>query len=326
MAMRVTFWGVRGSLPSPVTPDVLTTRFRGLLHEFVARGYREVADVDRFIQSLPPQRIGGYGGNTMCVEVSSDTQQLIVDAGSGIRPLGYELLRGLCGRGMGSVHILMTHFHWDHLIGLPFFTPIFIPGNTIHLYAVETNLEEVIRTVFHKPNFPVPFERLGAKLEFHRLAPRQPTTIGDIVVTPYQLDHPDPCWGFRFEHGGKVLSHCADTECKRATREQLGLDLPLYQGVDLMIFDAQYSIHELVEKVDWGHAAAMIGLDLAMHEGIKRIAFIHHEPASSDERIAEVEAHTRQYYDWQIQTSREKHLGLHEVDFCFAREGLTLTL
>lgn len=326
MAMRITFWGVRGSLPSPHPPQTLTTRVRELFHEFFESGYSRKADVDRFLGEVPPQRVGGYGGNTLCVELRTDNQQIIIDGGTGIRLLGYELLNGPCGKGQGTVHILFTHFHWDHVIGLPFFAPIFIPGNTIHLYAVQPDLPQVMRTVFRKPNFPVPLEQLGAKLEYHQLPPRQPTRLGEVTMTPFQLDHPDPCWGYRFEHQGKVYAHCADTECTRVSREALGPDLPLYQGVDLMVFDAQYSITEVVEKVNWGHAAALIGLDLAISQGVKRVVFIHHEPASSDERIAQVEAHTRDYYERQLKTARAKNLEFHHVDWCFAREGMTVDI
>lgn len=326
MAMRVTFWGVRGSLPSPTQPQTLITRTRDLFQAFFAAGHRGAGDIDRFLGALPPQQIGGYGGNTLCLEVRTEAQQVIIDAGSGLRLLGYELLKGPCGQGRGQVHLLFTHFHWDHLIGLPFFAPIFIPGNQIHLYAVEPDLPEVLRTLFRKPNFPVPLEKLGADVVCHRLPPRQPTQLGDLTITPYRLDHPDPCWGYRFEHQGKVFSHCADTECTRMSRETLGPDLPLYQGVDLMVFDAQYSIMEVAEKVDWGHAAALIGLDLAISEGIKIVRFIHHEPASSDETIAQAEARTREYYERQRKTAREKNLPFHDVDWCFAREGTSVEI
>jgi len=324
MTMRVTLWGVRGSLPSPHLPLTLQTRFRELLQAFFEAGYSQRTDIDTFLNDLPPQRIGGYGGNILCLELTTDNQQIIIDGGSGIRLLGYELLKGPCGQGKGTVHIVFTHFHWDHVLGLPFFVPILIPGNTVHVYSVQPELPNVFRMIFQKPHFPVPLESLGAKLAYHQLPPRQPTRLGDVTVTPYQLDHPDPCWGYRFEHQGKTFSHCADTECQRISREALGADLPLYQGVDLMVFDAQYTLSEAVEKVDWGHAAALLGLDIAMSEGIKKVIFIHHDPAASDEKIAQAEALTREYYESQINSARQMNLGLHEVEWFFAREGMSI--
>lgn len=326
MAMRVTFWGVRGSLPSPTSPQAFAERARDLFQAFFDAGHRERRDIDPFLAAQPPHRVGGYGGNTLCLEVRTRSQRLVIDAGSGLRLLGYDLLQGPCGKGEGEVHLLFTHFHWDHLIGLPFFAPIFIPGNVLHLYAVQPGLPDVLRMLFHKPNFPVPLSRLGARIEYHRLPPRKPTRIGELTVTPYRLDHPDPCWGFRVEADGKALAHCADTEATRTSREALGPDLPLYREADLMVFDAQYSIIEAAEKINWGHAAALIGLDLAIGEGIKKAAFIHHEPASSDEKIAAVEASTRAYYERQRRTAEAKGLPFHEVDWFFAREGMVVEL
>lgn len=258
--------------------------------------------------------------------MSTPAQSIIIDGGSGIRGLGYELMNGACGKGQGEVHIFFTHFHWDHLIGLPFFTPIFVPGNRIHVYGVQPDLEKVFRVVFQKPFFPVPYESLGASIEYHQLEPRKPFQLGDLTLTPYQLDHPDPCWGYRIESGGKVFSHCVDTECSRASREELGQDLPLYQGVDLMLFDAQYTIMESIEKVNWGHASASVGLDLGMREGIKRMLFMHHDPASSNEKIADSESQAAQYYKNRVKDFRKTDTSFHEVAWEFAYEGMTVEI
>ncbi len=302
-----------------------------MMTQFLNAGHSTADQIDAYLNSLPPTQVGGFGGNTPCIEVKAESTQLIVDSGSGIRMLGYDLLRGPCGRGQGEVHILFTHFHWDHLIGLPFFTPIFIPGNQIHVYAVQPELPQVFQSIFKKPYFPVPLEHLGAKIHYHRLEPRKKKKIGEIEFTPYQLDHPDPCWGYRFEHAGRVLSHCVDTEAIRVSREELGPDLPLYQNVDLMIFDAQYTLMESIEKINWGHAAASIGLDLAMREGVKRVLFVHHDPASTDEKILQAEKEARRYYQSQLKSSRRAQgvegvaqsvSSLHEVEWLFAYEGM----
>ena len=324
--MRVKIWGARGSFPTPLAPEVLQHQTHTLLDEFVQAGATQSVDVSSFLKNQPRYRHGGYGGNTLCIEVTSSQQQLIIDAGSGIRALGYELMQGPCGRGQGEIHLLFTHFHWDHLIGLPFFAPIFIPGNKIHVYAVQPELKTVFRTVFKRPYFPVALESLGAQVIYHHLQPRVPVSFGEIQVTPYQLDHPDPCWGYRMESEGKVYSHCVDTECTRVTREELGPDLPLYQGVDLMVFDAQYTLMENIEKVNWGHATASLGLDLAMREGIKKVIFIHHDPISTDEKIAAAEAEARRYYKALSHRARITQPHLHEVEWSFGYEGMAVDL
>jgi len=324
--LQIKIWGARGSLPSPMTPVALEKHVRDLFHDFFTRGNSSDADVERFLTQNPRHRFGGYGGNTPCIEVKSSQQQIIIDGGSGIRPLGYEMMNGPCSKGTGEVHILFTHFHWDHLIGLPFFTPIFIPGNTIHVYAVQPDLPEVFKTVFRKPYFPVPLDRLGSKIVYHQLEPRKAFNIGDITVAPYQLDHPDPCWGYRFEKNKKVFSHCVDTECIRVTRAQLGEDLALYQNVDLMIFDAQYTLMETIEKVNWGHAAASLGLDIAMREGIKKVLFMHHDPASSNDKIAAAEAQARRYFDSVTRDAAKVGDQGPPLEWSFAYEGMILEL
>ncbi|MEK6704860.1 MAG: MBL fold metallo-hydrolase [Bdellovibrionota bacterium] len=324
--MVIKILGSRGSTPVSQTPRELEQNIKKLFIEFFNRGYREKSDLAKFFSDVPDHMIGGYGGNTACLEISGGGQQIIIDAGSGIRSLGYEMMAGPCGHGQGEVHILFTHFHWDHVIGLPFFTPIFVPGNKINVYAVQPELEDVFKVVFKKPYFPVPLEKLGSAIEYHVLEPRKCFNIGNLKITPYKLDHPDPCWGYKIECGGRTLSYCVDTECTRVTHEQLGPDLGLYSGVDLMIFDAQYTLMETIEKVDWGHAAASIGLDIAMREGIKKLVFMHHDPASSNEKIFEAETQARKYYQSQIKSARRMGLDLNDVEWSFAREGMVIKL
>ncbi|MBT4761743.1 MAG: MBL fold metallo-hydrolase [Bdellovibrionaceae bacterium] len=320
--MKIKLWGVRGSLPTPILPAKSEQKIKNLLHKFVGfQKENSSSDVDEFVNSLPKYKVSGFGGNTACVQVSSEKQNLIIDGGSGIRRLGEILACGPCGAGQGEVHILMTHFHWDHLIGLPFFIPIFIPGNKIHIYSVQDDAEESFKTLFKKPNFPVPYEYLGADIIYHQLEPRKMVEFEDLKVTPYELDHPDPCWGYKIEHNGKTFSYCVDSEGTRVSRQDLGLDLPLYQNVDLMVFDAQYSFLEAAERVDWGHSSAPIGLDIAMREGVKETLFVHHDPAASDEHIAEVEEQTRSYYEAQLKSAAKQNKEVFEVDWHFAQEG-----
>lgn len=324
--MKVKLWGVRGSLPSPHAPETVEKNNRELLVEFLKRGHSSEAHIDKFLSSLPEHKRGGYGGNTACIQVSTPTTSVIVDAGSGLRRLGEVLMGGPCGLGKGEVHLLFTHFHWDHLVGLPFFIPIFIPGNTIHFYSVQPELETVVKQMFTKPYFPVPFESLPSKMKFHTLAPREARTIGDIKFTPYMLDHPDPCWGYRFENGGKVFSYCVDTEATRVSAADLGPDLALYQNVDLMVFDGQYTLIEVTEKVDWGHAAAPIGLDLAAREGIKRVLFMHHDPAASDDKIHAAEQQTRDYFNSYVESARAAGRNVPHIEWSFAQEGMLVTV
>jgi phosphoribosyl 1,2-cyclic phosphodiesterase len=327
MSLRIKLFGVRGSLPTPTRPSELQAKIKELFIDFFDGGNQGRADVEKYLSNLPPHRYGGFGGNTPCIDVSTSQHRLIIDGGSGLRLLGYELMKGPCGRGEGEVHLFFTHFHWDHLIGLPFFTPFFIKGNRIHVYAVQQELPEVFKVIFKKPYFPLELHQLSAHIEYHQLEARKPFKHGDMTLTPYQLDHPDPCWGYKIVSGGKVFSHCVDTECERVTRDQLGLDLPLYQGVDLMIFDAQYTLMEAIEKVNWGHASATFGLDIAMREGVKQVLFMHHDPASSDEKIFSASTQAKHYYMGQHkEAARSNFDGLQKVSWSFAVEGMVIDI
>lgn len=315
MSLKIKLWGVRGSIPTPKKPSDERENVKSLIVDFMNSDYREKQDVDGFLDSLYPEKLLGYGGNTACIEVNSEFQQIIIDGGSGIRELGYKCVR----EGRKEFHILFTHFHWDHLVGLPFFIPFYIPGMQVHLYAVQPELENVIKTIFKKPFFPVPFDQLGATVHFHKLPQRKEVKIGDIKFVPYELDHPDPCWGFKFEHSGKVFSYCVDTECHRISRDELGPDLPIYQNVDLLIFDAQYSFEEYMEKVNWGHSTSQNGIDIAVREGVKKIIFMHHDPEANDEDIEELKLQTQMYVDF-VNEQQEDNLA-DELDWEFAVEG-----
>lgn len=318
MSLEIKFWGTRGSAPSPYQPKELELKIKKVLSLFAEASN---ANIDKFLGSLLPENFGGFGGNTMCIEVKSPKTRLIIDAGSGLRILGYDLMKTELGNGEGTQHILFTHFHWDHLLGLPFFVPLFIPGNKIFAHAVQSDIHEIFKMLFKKPYFPIPYEKLGAQIETLRLLERKKNLFEDIEVTPYQLDHPDPCWGFKFECGGKSISYCVDTEAKRISKEELGDDLPLYQNIDALIMDAQYTLSESVEKIDWGHASAAAGLDIAMREGIPMVYFVHHDPAASDEKIAKARYETERYYKSQLKQAKRTGLAIHKVEWTFMVEG-----
>jgi phosphoribosyl 1,2-cyclic phosphodiesterase len=322
MSFKVKYWGVRGSLPSSPLPEQWVEHIEALMLDFFRSGFKDATHIKEFISTYAVPDFGGYGTATTCAEVFSDKQQIIIDGGSGLRSLSEHMVRGSAGKGKSEIHIFLTHFHWDHLLGLPFFAPHFIKGNKIHYYAVQPELAEIVKSQFRKPSFPVPFEALSASIQFHQLEPRVPLVLGDMKITPYQLDHPDPCWGFRVECEGKSYAHCVDTEGTRTTREALGPDLALYQNADLMYFDAQYTLPELAEKANWGHSAAQLGLDIAFREGIKNIAFAHHDPGASTAQINEIKAQTREYYDWKMKTSMANNVKLPIVKWQYAYEGL----
>ena len=324
MGLRVKFWGTRGSIAAPATVEGTLESNRELLKGFFKSGRRFGEEVESYLETLPMWRKGTFGGNTTCVEILTDSASVIVDAGTGLRRLGYELLNGPCGQGQGEVHLLFTHFHWDHIMGLPLFAPLFVPGNKIHMYAVQPETEGVVRTLFSKPFFPVPYENLQCELIYYGLEPHQTVQVNGINLTPYQLDHTDPTYGFRFEHEGKNVAYCVDTEVTRVTREQLGADISLYEGADMMVFDSQYTLREPVDNIEWGHASAQIGIDLAIREGIRKVVFTHFDPAATDARVAEAMEMTSDYYNSLVKNAEREGKRFKKIEWQFAFDGMLL--
>lgn len=322
MSMKTKFWGVRGLLPVAPPPQGIVNDFRNLFYHFFSQGYSNLKDVDLFLGQHKVTAIGGYGSCSTCVEILTPQVQIIIDAGSGIKRLGDEIMGGgIAGKGQGVYHILLTHFHIDHLLGLPFFTPIFIPGNEIHFYAVQEELPAAVKLMFTRPYFPVDFSSLAAKIHFHKLEPRQTFTIGDVEVCPFLLDHIDPTWGFKLTREGKTYAHCSDTESTRLNYTDLGPDLPLYQNIDLMYYDAQYPIGKAIDSTMGGHSSSHIGLDLAMKMGIKRVLFGHHDPDATTTDIQLLEKETQSYYISKLENAHSQQQTVHPVQWSFVYEG-----
>ena len=323
--MRVKLWGVRGSLPAPLTPDRLRGRLEDVLTQFERLRDSNIQLTARaFVETLPPHLSGGYGGNTSCGEVTAGNSRLLIDGGSGLRGFSEHVMQSQ--PTLDDFHLFFTHFHWDHLIGLPFFVPIYMKGKTVHFYGVQDDLEDNIRRIFRKPNFPVPYELIEKQIRIHRVEPRRAFAIGELKCTPYELDHPDPCWGLRVEAGGKALAWSVDTECTRMTREEMGDDVKLYQKADLMVFDAQYTFDEALEKINWGHSSGPTGIDLAIREEVKQAVFVHHDPSASDDNIRKAEDETSRYYDELLRARKRAGMPEPKLAWHFAREGEIIQL
>jgi phosphoribosyl 1,2-cyclic phosphodiesterase len=263
--VRVKLWGCRGSVPTP-GPDTVT-----------------------------------YGGNTSCVEVSLDGESAVVlDAGTGIRPLGFELL----DRGTRRIHLCLTHLHLDHLEGLRFFGPLWdehveldIWGPASHLLS----LRERIARSFSPPLFPLDLREVPARITFHDV-PRTPWTLGGIALAADFVLHPGPTVGFRIEANGASLAYLPDHEPALAGEiAAKSIDwisgASIASGVDVLIHDAQYFEDEYEEHVGWGHSSVADAVAFTRAVRARRLLLFHHEPTHSDTSLERLEDRARELAD-----------------------------
>jgi phosphoribosyl 1,2-cyclic phosphodiesterase len=234
----------------------------------------------------PGAATAGVGGNTSCVEVTCGDARIVLDAGSGLRGLGDRVVAA----GPSSTTILLSHVHWDHIQGLPFFAPIYVPGHRVELVSGPNGvmpLDEVMRRQMAAPFFPVEWAQLPAEVRARDARPGERLAIGDATVTMARLNHPDPVWGYRIDAGGASVVYATDTEHYACVDPALR---SLARGADVLIYDAQYTPEEYPGKVGWGHSTWTAAVELARAAGVRQLVLYHHDPRRSDAQVAEIEA------------------------------------
>lgn len=300
--MQITFWGVRGSYP---VPGAATVR---------------------------------YGGQTSCVEArSASGETVIVDAGTGMRALGNKLLREAQGKPMDH-HVLLSHVHWDHIQGLPFFSPAYIPGTKISIYALLTaadELNDVIGGITRHEFFPMPLEAVPAHFEFHQVEPGHDLAIGAFSIMPIALNHPFGSVGYRLDCDGSSWAYVADTApFDKVLHKQhflKGLE-PLTEddrvalgamhdalvqritGVDTVVYDTHFLPEEYEKFPHYGHSTPDQALALCQEAKVRRLVLYHHAPSHHDDQMDKIAA---EYL------AKGADMG---IDVLTAFEGMTLPI
>jgi phosphoribosyl 1,2-cyclic phosphodiesterase len=283
--MYIKFWGTRGSIPTPLSAEAVKEKVRRALEGAAGLNLADQATLHRYLERLPFTIQGSTGGNTPCVEIRSGDQRLIIDAGSGIRLLGAEMMEQGFAQGHCHADLLVTHTHWDHIQGFRFFRPVFIPNNHFTFYSPFLDLADRLERQQHPDFFPVPVSYMSAAIEFKQINPDQWHQIGNFRVYPMLLSHPGQAYGFRIEDGRSRLVCASDSEYKHVDPTSTESYVDFFHDADLLIFDAKYNLTEALDRSDWGHSTAIMGAELAYRARVKRLALFHHDPASSDEKI-----------------------------------------
>ncbi len=323
--MKVRFWGARGSIPTPMSEAELQDKIKTALLSAVGVDLTDREAVDRFVDRLPSQICTTAGGNTSCVEVRAGDAEFILDCGSGIRMLGMDLLKGPFGKGQGEAHIFITHTHWDHVQGLPFFNPAYIPGNVLHFYSPYPDLQMRFEDQQREIYYPVALDYMRSMRTWTVLDPKDTLDIAGVKVQLTLLSHPGGSYAYRLSHNGRVFVYATDGEYHRMDTESTAHYVEFFRDADLLIFDAQYSFEQAIdEKRDWGHSTPKMGAELAFRAGVKRLALFHHDPVATDERLW---AAVDEAYHHLVFRSRVSNQGSGQItQVLLAREGLIVDL
>jgi len=289
VSLRVQFWGTRGSIPSPGPHTVR------------------------------------YGGNTPCIEVrTSDGWLIILDAGTGLRELGRSLLSRANGAPIKG-DVFLTHAHWDHIQGIPFFGPIFQRGNHFTIWgsrSLETNIDRVVRDQMNPVVFPVTFEELDATIDFSAIEDGKKEQRPGYEVSAYPVRHPGGALGYRFQGtpaGSRAMVYISDNELGSGGRYETPVGwrsklVEFTKGAKVLIHDTTYTEEEYDHHRGWGHSTYDDAIALAIEAGVEQLVLFHHKPERTDEELDERLAHCRAVV-------KERGAALHVEA---AAEGMTL--
>jgi phosphoribosyl 1,2-cyclic phosphodiesterase len=286
--MRAIFWGTRGSLPTPLAAEGVRKKIVDALVKGAGRNLDTPEKASAFCdEQLSFAEWGTFGGNTACVQIDTGgPDYLVCDLGTGVREFAWSVIRAHGPRQPQTYHVLLSHVHWDHIMGFPFFVPAHIPGNCIRIYSCHDKLEEAIREQNAHPCFPVGFEALRATVEFVHLTPGQPYSIAGTTVTGRPQLHGDDSYGYRIEKDGRSIVYTTDSEHKMENAAEVHGFVDFLRGADLVIFDAMYSLADAMSlKEDWGHSSNVVGVELCQMAGARHLCLFHHEPVFDDQRI-----------------------------------------
>jgi len=293
--LKVCIRGSRGSLPTPLSSDEVAEKIADVLWGVQGLTFSGREEVEEYLKTLPLLERGTVSGNTSCVEVQHPGDPVILDAGSGIRPLGQRLMEGPCGQGKGTIHLLMNHTHWDHVNGFPFFAPAYVPGNRIIIYGVHEKLRERFDIQQNPLHFPVPLSAMPAEMIFKNIKEGETYEVGDLRFRTKCLVHPGESYAYRIEDDSGSFVYATDCEYKNLGKPAMEPFLEFYRNADILIFDAQYTFQEALLKEDWGHSSSLIGVDIAVQAGVKQLLMFHHDPAYDDKKIGDLLEKTRRY-------------------------------
>ena len=290
--MRIHFWGVRGSIPAPLSPNQIKDKISAVVQRISPADLRSADTREMFLASLPDWIFGTTGGNTSCVEVENASGDcIILDAGSGLLAFSMNALKrpGMADRPK-TYHILLSHFHWDHIQGIPFFSQLYKKENRVVFYSTSEKCREILENQMRPPCFPpdaFPGDNPnGASVEFVTLPPGNGAfSIGSSEITYRGVRHPGGCTAYRITEGGKSLIYCTDIEIDEDSFVKTEENTSFFDSPDMLILDSQYDTGEFMRKKGWGHSSFSNAVNFAVFWNAGKLFLFHYEPSYSDKKI-----------------------------------------
>ena len=296
----VKIWGCRGSIPTPLNATQVREKIERALKLASGKTFRSDSDIRGFVDNLPFEVSGTYGGNTSCVELATDTpnEYLILDAGSGLKSFSEEYMRRKNAAQPSTFHLVMSHLHWDHIQGFPFFGPAYMPDNHIIIYGYHSDIERLFNAQMNDSWFPVDYDTFKAKIEFRPLEQDSEFEICGFKTRGIWQNHPGVAYGYRFEKDGKAIVYSTDSEHDLDKVKDGYHFIDFFRDADLLMFDAQYTLEDnIVSKQNWGHSNNVVAVELAMRANCKQLLIFHHDPANTDENLSEFHRLTLEYQE-----------------------------
>jgi phosphoribosyl 1,2-cyclic phosphodiesterase len=317
--MKVKFWGVRGSIASPINSKGIREKVEKILKDARPSDIQNDETIKQFLDRLNFSVLNTYGGNTTCLEIRDSTNILyILDGGTGLRELGNSILGEGYLQGKGKANWIFTHSHWDHIQGIPFFVPLYVPGNHFDIFSSVEDIEDRLKYQHRNTHFPVPYEALSASKKFFFVKEGEPYTIGNIELLSKSMRHPGGSYSYKFKEGDKSFIFASDAEFNIDEMENIDLYLDYFRGADVLVFDTQYTFDESLKKIDWGHSSASISTDIALKAGVKKLVMFHHDPSYDDEKLDAVYKRALNY--------KQMFDKKQELEIIMAYEGLEIEI
>ncbi len=317
--MKIKLYGVRGSIPTPTTTKEYKKKIKEILKIAIKNNLQNVSEIENFINNLPYPLNYLTGGNTTCVTVETKEKFYILDAGTGIRVLGDEIFRDPNAYPK-EFHIFITHTHWDHIQGLPFFKPLYLPQYSLHFYSGFSDIKERLEYQTDERFFPMPIHKTASKKYYHNFSLKEVLQLEEnIEIHNYPLKHPGGCFSYKFidKQKNKIFIFATDVEFTGEDFLEKSEYLDYFGEADILIIDSQYTLDESFLKIDWGHTSYTMAVNCATHWKIKNLILTHHEPSYEDDKI---------FHNYLNAIRHRKHLDKERPKIFLAKEGLEFNL